>query len=164
MSIEVKSHIEKEEWLVSSHSDPKLKTQASRDKKLKRQSLVQVAACLSNQKDLEGKVFSFLPLPITTGLPVHVNGSFMLNSSRTDIFTSEDDNWNTLLRDLGMRVAYKELLKALIDEPNSYRFWPIASKTHSKFWADGLKAVCKVENFCSLFSSTSPWKSRLFSH
>ena len=86
-----------------------------------------------------------MPLPITTGLPVHVNGSFKLNSSRTDILQSED-SWNFTLRDQGMRVAYSELLKSLVDQSNYERFFPVEKKTHSKFWADGLHNV-KIKSF-----------------
>ncbi len=34
----------------------------------------------------DGRAFCFLPLPIRTGLPVHVNGYFELSSNRRDIW------------------------------------------------------------------------------
>ena len=48
---------------------------------------------------LFGQVFCFLPLPLYTRLPVHINGHFILNSSRQNLWTptdSEDDKsrWN----------------------------------------------------------------------
>ena len=33
-----------------------------------------------------GNAFCFLPLPVDTGLPVHVNGFFELSSNRRDIW------------------------------------------------------------------------------
>ena len=33
-----------------------------------------------------GRAFCFLPLPVCTGLPVHVNGYFELSSNRRDIW------------------------------------------------------------------------------
>ena len=35
---------------------------------------------------LVGQAFCFLPLPVQTGLPVHVNGTFELSSNRRDIW------------------------------------------------------------------------------
>jgi sacsin len=58
---------------------------------------------------LRGRAFCFLPLPVRTGLPVHVNGYFELSSNRRDIWTGEDlvgagakrSDWNSaLLEDL----------------------------------------------------------------
>ena len=37
-----------------------------------------------------GRLFCFLPLPITSGLPVHVNSTFELSSSRRDIWKLEE--------------------------------------------------------------------------
>lgn len=34
----------------------------------------------------EGLAFCFLPLPLITGLPVHVNGYFELSQNRRDIW------------------------------------------------------------------------------
>ena len=59
-------------------------------------------------KDFTGSVFCFLPLPIRSGLPVHVNGNFILDSSRRALWNptssghrDERDEWN------------KKLLKAI---------------------------------------------------
>ena len=35
---------------------------------------------------LQGMAACFLPLPVATGLPVHVNGYFELSSNRRDIW------------------------------------------------------------------------------
>ena len=40
----------------------------------------------SETKDFLGQVFCFLPLPIKCNLPVHVNGHFILDSSRRDLW------------------------------------------------------------------------------
>ena len=54
------------------------------------------------------KVFCFLPLPITSRLPVHVNGHFILDSTRRNL-------WNTTNpgRDDGHSVWNKNLLSAI---------------------------------------------------
>lgn len=38
-----------------------------------------------------GSAYCFLPLPVSTGLPIHVNGYFQLSSNRRDIWWSADD-------------------------------------------------------------------------
>ena len=55
-------------------------------------------------QNFRGTVFCFLPLPIRSRLPVHVNGNFILDSSRRDLWhsTKEDDpddrtKWNKRL-------------------------------------------------------------------
>ena len=59
-----------------------------------------LAALLSASKmsNFKGKAFCFLPLPLNTNLPVHVNGQFILSSNRRSLWTSneEDDKrlWN----------------------------------------------------------------------
>ena len=47
-----------------------------------------------SQKDqkVNGQVFCFLPLPISSNLPVHVNGHFILNSTRRELWKSTDPN------------------------------------------------------------------------
>ena len=43
-------------------------------------------ACFWNAGTQEGHAFCFLPLPVQTGLPVHVNAFFELSSNRRDIW------------------------------------------------------------------------------
>eukprot|EP00897_Mesotaenium_endlicherianum_P007203 jgi/Mesen1/6510/ME000332S05518 len=47
-------------------------------------------AAPSGGQPLEGLAFCFLPLPVKTGLPVHVNGYFELSSNRRDIWYGDD--------------------------------------------------------------------------
>ena len=39
---------------------------------------------------LEGQVFCFLPLPLYSGLPVHINGHFILDSTRRNLWRATD--------------------------------------------------------------------------
>ena len=103
-----------------------------------------IAAQLDPPASFTGKVFCFLPLPITSNLPVHVNGQFVLNSNRRGLWSSdiEDDKsqWNSNLIDalsssyaqfvvkaqqffLGGKISY-----TTVDEAHS-----IASKCYSVF-------------------------------
>ena len=64
-----------------------------------------IAARISGHKSLVfvGQVFCFLPLPLKSGLPVHINGNFALDSARNGLWQSRgmrpDDrqNWNLKL-------------------------------------------------------------------
>ena len=67
---------------------------------------------------LRGRAFCFLPLPVHTGLPVHVNAYFELSSNRRDIWYGEDmagggalrSEWNTVLLADVVAPAYARLL------------------------------------------------------
>ena len=47
-----------------------------------------IAASLNTSAPCGGQVFCFLPLPIRSGLPVHVNGQFVLDASRRALWSS----------------------------------------------------------------------------
>ena len=44
----------------------------------------------TSQKSPVGSAYCFLPLPVKTGLPVHVNGYFELSSNRRDVWWGDD--------------------------------------------------------------------------
>ena len=61
-----------------------------------------IAAPMQYNEQFSGKLFCFLPLPVQTGLPVHINGCFVLSSSRRSLWTSDTGNddqtkWNLSL-------------------------------------------------------------------
>lgn len=47
---------------------------------------------------LDGQLFCFLPLPITTSMPVHINAYWELSSNRRDIWRGEDTKGEAKLR------------------------------------------------------------------
>ena len=53
----------------------------------------------------EGHAFCFLPLPVQTGLPVHVNAFFELSSNRRDI-------WWVLHMNLSSKLAWPGMCSA----------------------------------------------------
>ncbi|KAG5176706.1 hypothetical protein JKP88DRAFT_265343 [Tribonema minus] len=65
-----------------------------------------------------GRAYCFLPLPVFTGLPVHVNGYFELSSNRRDIWTGDDmagdgavrAQWNAALVEEIAASCYARLL------------------------------------------------------
>ncbi|KAK3107642.1 hypothetical protein FSP39_019049 [Pinctada imbricata] len=72
----------------------------------------------------EHSAFSFLPLSMeSTGLPLHVNGHFVLHSSRTSIWEDEDVNrttlqgqWNHFLLSSVIPCSYVELMKSQVKD------------------------------------------------
>ena len=62
-----------------------------------------IAATLERSNNFRGQVFCFLPLPVLTDLPVHINGQFVLVSNRRSLWVStteepdEKTKWNESL-------------------------------------------------------------------
>lgn len=64
-----------------------------------------------------GRAFCFLPLPVPTGLPVHVNGYFELSANRRDIWWGSDmtgegrlrSEWNKLLLEEVIAPCYAQV-------------------------------------------------------
>ena len=61
------------------------------------------------------KAFCFLPLPVNTGLPVHVNGHFYLDSARRNLWRDEKEEgfgsqWNHFIKTKILSQAYISLM------------------------------------------------------
>ena len=73
---------------------------------------------------VDGKVFCFLPLPISTGLGFHVNGFFNVSSDRRSVTLTDDDSfgtrWNRLLAEHMLSQVYINVLQELSCELSSY--------------------------------------------
>ena len=87
--------------------------------------------------NLNGTIFCYLPLPMHSGLPVHINGAFAVTSNRRHLREKlEDDKdcygvkWNTKLMEDSITSAYFTLLedvKSIVPGDGSYAFhslWP----------------------------------------
>ena len=81
-----------------------------------------------------GTVFCYLPLPIHSGLPVHVNGAFAVDSSRRHLKEKTEDDktcvgveWNNVLLKDCVCAAYLDLLEDMKAAATMYSFhslWP----------------------------------------
>jgi hypothetical protein len=85
---------------------------------------------------VHGRPYCLLPLPSSTGLPVHVNGFFELSSNRRDIWYGTDmvgagklrSDWNCALIEDVIAPSYKRLLlevkQELLSSGRFYELWP----------------------------------------
>ena len=81
-----------------------------------------------------GTVFCYLPLPIHSGLPVHINGAFAVASNRRDLKQKTEDDkacvgveWNDVLFADSVCEAYLDLLEDMKSRATMYSFhtlWP----------------------------------------
>ena len=92
-----------------------------------------------------GSTYCFLPLPVQTTFPVHINGYFDLNNARTNLSTKASvgqetwrAEWNELLLRFGVSKAYARLLVELkesigqINPGAYYGYWPQIPSTPSE--------------------------------
>ena len=94
--------------------------------------------------NLNGTIFCYLPLPVHSGLSVHVNGAFAVASNRRNLQGNVEDDktcfggdWNKVLLQDSVVSAFLDLLedvKSVIPKDGSYVFhslWPKASEIQS---------------------------------
>lgn len=91
---------------------------------------------LTLTKAIEGRAFCFLPLPISTGLPAHINAYFELSSNRRDIWFGNDmagggkvrSDWNMLLLEEVIPPAFGHMLEKVALElgpcVSYFALWP----------------------------------------
>lgn len=137
-------------------------------------SLLPVPVCDgSSGSDRTGNVFCYLPLPIHSGLPVHVNGAFAVASNRRNLKeTTEDDkasigvDWNNVLLQDSVCAAYLDLLedlKSAAETSTKYQFfslWPKSCEVYSNCEPLARSFYEHLANRgFSLFSDGSRWVS-----
>ena len=105
------------------------------------------AACIASSnsdivtKSLKGNIYCFLPLPQQenyTGLHIHINGYFDLDSSRRHLTSNDQDyelqtTWNRLLANHVLSYACANLITSLVQDVGEnkpddyYSLWPVSS-------------------------------------
>ncbi|XP_038060324.1 sacsin-like [Patiria miniata] len=96
----------------------------------------------------QGKAFSYLPLDVSTGLRVHVNGNFLLQPNRRQLWSKPSSDtgefetrWNICFMESVLLRAFLNLLKDLqmlqgqgvVDTRNFQCLWPRWSESESDF-------------------------------
>ncbi|XP_032848888.2 sacsin-like isoform X2 [Tyto alba] len=118
----------------------------------------------------EGQVFCHLPMPIASGLPIHVHGAFSILSNRKGLWdTAERGEWNRALLHNAVPVAWLRALDHLrimheAGELKSYEyhvFWPDTSTAHYPFTeaVTGFYQAVAAKNGPRLFSDGCSWCS-----
>ena len=127
-------------------------------------------------KQIEGEAFCFLPLSISTGLPIHVNSSFAVRSNRDGIWekTTAEENqesrWNDCLLQDAIPEAYFKLLSELVNlskqgsllrfDQHFHDFWPRLARSRTS-WTTLVSSFYTrlVEQDLKLFYSNGEWMS-----
>ncbi|PAA48664.1 hypothetical protein BOX15_Mlig026902g3 [Macrostomum lignano] len=103
--------------------------------------------------NIEGHVYCLLPLPVTTALPVHVNGHFILDPSRRSLWKADGavdvkEQWNQVLATQLLPDCYGSLLEtAKAVYPNVQRvhhFYSLLPEYHASnqtLWGQLAKLV-----------------------
>ena len=115
-----------------------------------------------------GTVFCYLPLPIHTGLPVHINGAFAVASSRRHLQQKTEDDkacagveWNNVLLNDSVCSAYLDLLEDMKQVASMYLFhtlWPRACEIEPSFEPLARSFYQQVASGCySLFTDGKRW-------
>jgi sacsin len=127
-------------------------------------------------EQIEGEAFCFLPLSISTGLPIHVNSSFAVRSNRDGIWekTTAEENpesrWNDCLLQDAIPEAYFMLLSRLVDLSKTgflpqfgqrfHDFWPRLVNCRTS-WSTLVSSFYTkmVQRDLKLFCSNGEWMS-----
>ena len=79
-----------------------------------------------------GQVFSFLPLPIKSSLPFHINGFFSVGKDRRNILATDDNSfgslWNQFVARGALVEAFINLLTRLIEEFKDFEMCDLVIK------------------------------------
>ena len=114
-----------------------------------------------------GRIFCFLPMPVETssGLPIHVNGTFGLNDERRtlkwpgiDRRNDQTANWNKTLVSQLLPPCYAMLLteaKKHLSSDQFYKAWPDVNIVKRTQFSEILKPL-----FAALFRQAVVWTER----
>ena len=91
-----------------------------------------IAAPLDASNPLDGHVYCFLPLPIISHLPVHINGHFALNTARRDLWKPTDPT--RAIPDDPRLIWNKNLISAI-------------SSSYQKFLVDGRRHIVQQKGY-----------------
>ncbi len=100
-----------------------------------------------------GKLFYYVPLDIATGLPVQIHSNFDLTPEKTGLITTEEAEWNRVLRDTSVLGAYVHFIKGLqgciargeVKKNQYYDFWPSTTATPiDQFWHPMIQSFYQI--------------------
>ena len=100
-----------------------------------------IAAPVVSCKPFSGKIFCFLPLPNNSGLPVHINGRFVLSSSRRSLWQGEKNDKNTRWNDALMMAICSSYVKFIVNARRHF--------LRQNLTCENIK--CMIDKYYSLF-------------
>lgn len=115
---------------------------------------------------IEGQAFCFLPLPVRTSLPVHVNAYFELSSNRRDIWRGDDTTgeskirgqWNDRLMEDVIAPLYALLLTKISAQPGLGRSGTSKSELIASVdYRSTRKAKCGILSLLPCPAPPVPW-------
>lgn len=112
-----------------------------------------VVAALPLLEPCEGCLFTHLPLPIVTGLPIHIHAGFVLQDNRRSLWRQAKDQdgqhrdwatWNEYILEHAIPLLYADALKLLTDDTENgrvlvdlickvYSLWPDPTKVKQEY-------------------------------
>ncbi|XP_063260788.1 sacsin-like [Prinia subflava] len=118
----------------------------------------------------KGQVFCHLPMPVISGLPIHLHGAFSILSNRKGLWnTAERGKWNRVLLHNAVPMAWLQALDHLramheAGELKNYEyhlFWPDISTAHYPFTeaVTGFYQAVAARSGLRLFSDGHSWCS-----
>ena len=165
-----------ETWLVASASGENTSLKIARSPEGQSHGLLPCGGAAfpirENSGEFNGELFCFLPLSISTGLPVHVNGSFAIMSNRVEIWKRTnvqsqpiEVEWNESLMQDALARAYvflyenMKLFSKTYMQNNFYNLWPRCEVVDMKSWEKFVQMVCYIllEGQHKLFCSNGEW-------
>ena len=177
------SSVKTERWLICSsigRNQCRVLARSPEGRKSGLMPFAGVAAKLSSNKPAEpvavdGEVFCFLPLSISTGLPFHVNGFFAVHSNRRSLWWHNtesvaedrrdiDARWNEALITDALSEATLAMLIAVTSVSQNpplgdyYRLWPDISSAQL-MWSHLAMTFYStvIKEKAALFKTTSEW-------
>ncbi|KAL0410666.1 UNVERIFIED_CONTAM: Sacsin [Sesamum latifolium] len=97
--------------------------------------------------DFDGRAFCFLPLPISTGLPVHINAYFELSSNRRDIWFGDDMAGTGRCAQTGTCTSLKRWLPQLMVIFLKELLWNLAQAIYSFPFGQKQKKSSYIKKF-----------------
>ena len=125
-------------------------------------------------EERRGMLFCFLPLPMKTCFPVHINGFFDVHSSRMHLYErspldKDVDSralWNEVLLDDAVTRAYCVLLEdlaTLSPEVDSYALWPdkLESGLVGRLTESLYRSMCSLSTEMNVVKTLNGWTTVL---
>ncbi|XP_036432885.1 sacsin isoform X2 [Colossoma macropomum] len=163
-NMQISSGKKHSQWIIAERFGPLLQNGKEDGNSNFKVPQVALAACVDTkpaEAEFTGRAFCSLPLPVETGLPVHVNGNFEVDDSRRDLWKEDAESlktrWNQSLKLNTIAPLYADLLNHVCanfktDKPyvlallkpeldSCFRYFPFVSENVTQVWHEMISEV-----------------------